>query len=159
VAWCKEQDNRGFPPRWDIVKSIALFLYGKRRGDKEKSLGKNCIRRFPDRHPDMASKFSTKLDRERAHASWPWLLRDYFPKLCRIIHHHNLKAFQIFNMDEKGFLIRIAARVKVIWHQSSVRYGAVRVLLGFPARAPSPTRSPDGSLLKQVGRNRARSRG
>jgi len=117
VAWCKEQDNCGFPPRLDMVKSMALFLYKKRTGDKGKSLGKNWITRFLDRHPDMATKFSTKLDRQRAHASCPRLLRDYFSKLSRIIHQHNLKGFQIFNMDEKGFLMGIAARAKVICHR------------------------------------------
>jgi len=117
VAWCKEQDNRGFPPRLDMVKSMALFLYEKRTGDKRKSLGKNWITRFLNRHPDMATKFNTKLDRQRAHASCPWLLRDYFSKLVRIIHQHNLKVFQIFNMDEKGFLIGIAARGKVLCHR------------------------------------------
>jgi len=39
-----------------------------------------------------------------------------------------------------------------------LRGGAGRVSLGFPAPAPAPARSPDGSLLKQVGRNKAPSR-
>jgi len=38
------------------------------------------------------------------------------------------------------------------------RPGARRVILRFPAPAPGPARSPDGSLLKQVGRNGAPSR-
>jgi len=38
------------------------------------------------------------------------------------------------------------------------RPGAGPVFLEFPAPAPGPSRSPDGSPLKQVGRNRAPSR-
>jgi len=114
VAWCKEQDDRGFPPRLDMVKDMALYLYEKRTGNKRIRVGKNWITRFLDRHPDLATKFSTKLDRQRAHASCPRLLKDYFSKLSSIIRQHNLKPFQIFNMDEKGFLMGIASRAKVL---------------------------------------------
>ena len=117
VAWCKEQDDRGFPPRLDMVKDMALYVYEKRTGNKIIKVGKNWIMRFLDRHPDLATKFSTKLDRQRAHASCPRLLKDYFSKLASIIRQHNLKPFQIFNMDEKGFLMGIASRAKVLCHR------------------------------------------
>ena len=117
VAWCKEQDDRGFPPRLDMVKDMALYLYEKRTGNKIIRVGKNWITRFLDRHPDLATKFSKKLDHQRAHASCPRLLKDYFSKLSYIIHQYNLKPFQIFSMDEKKFLIRIASRVKILFCQ------------------------------------------
>ena len=83
----------------------ALYLYEKRTENKRIRVEKNWITRFLDRHPDLATKFSTKLDQQRAHASCPRFLKDYFSKLSTIIRQHKLQPFQIFNMDEKGFPI------------------------------------------------------
>ena len=55
MAWCNEQNNRGFPPQLDTVKNMALFLYEKSTGDTQKSLGKNRILRFLDRYPNMST--------------------------------------------------------------------------------------------------------
>ena len=41
-------------------------------------------------------------------------MKDYFAKLTRLIRTHGLKAHQIFNMDEKGFLMGVASRGKVL---------------------------------------------
>jgi len=48
---------------------------------------------------------------------WPGTLpslRDYFKRLTKLIRKHRLKPEDIFNMDEKGFLLGISAKAKVI---------------------------------------------
>ena len=114
VKFCFEMDDCGFPPRLDYVKDMALHLHEKRIGYKPLPIGKNWITRFLSRHPDLASKYSTKLDRQRAHANDPRIIKDYFAKLTSLIRRYGLKAFQIFNMDEKGFLMGVASRAKVL---------------------------------------------
>lgn len=114
VKFCFEMDDRGFPPRLDHVKDMALNLEQNRIGKEPGPMGKNWISRFLNRHPALASKYSTLLERQRAYSNDPRLIKDFFIKLGRLIRQHGLKAFQIFNMDEKGFLMGQAARAKVL---------------------------------------------
>ena len=77
-------------------------------------LGKNWITRFLDRHPDLASKFSSQIDRQRAFASNPVTLRDYFNKFGRLMRKYKFHPQDIYNMDEKGFILGFSSRAKVI---------------------------------------------
>ena len=113
VKWCHDQDDRGFPPHLDMVKDMALHLEEHRTGQQPTPIGKHWISRFLNRNHDLASKLSTQLERQRAYSNDPRLLQDYFNKLCRLIRLHGLQAFQIFNMDEKGFLMGLVAKAKV----------------------------------------------
>jgi len=49
-----------------------------------------------------------------AYASHLPSLRDYFRKLERLVRKYNLKPEDIFNMDEKGFIIGRSSRAKVV---------------------------------------------
>lgn len=105
VKWCFDINDRGFPARLDNVREMGLHLEGKRVGGTLEPLGKNWITRFLNRHPTLAIKLSTQLERQRAQANDPRIIKDYFCKLSKLIRTHGLKAPQIFNMDEKGFLM------------------------------------------------------
>jgi Tc5 transposase DNA-binding domain len=80
VQWCKRMDDYGFPLRVSLVKEMAAYLVKKRLNDHK--LGKHWLSRFLDRNPELASRFSSRLDRQRAYASNPAVLRDYFNKVC-----------------------------------------------------------------------------
>jgi hypothetical protein len=114
VKWCHDQDDRGFPPRLDMVKDMAIHLERKRTGITPPPIGKNWVSRFLNRNPDLAAKLSTSLERQRAYTKDPHLLQDFYSKLGRLIRYHRLKPFQIFNMDEKGFLMGLASKAKVL---------------------------------------------
>ena len=79
VRWCERLDDWGHPARLDLVKSMAEAIVARRL--KDRSLGKNWITRFLNRHPALATKLSTRLDRQRALASDPVVLKDYFNKV------------------------------------------------------------------------------
>jgi len=114
VKWCFTQDDIGFPPRLNMVKDMAIHLEFKRTGEVPPPLGKNWISMFLRRHPDLALKLSSQLERQCTYANNPEILRYYFLNLGRIIQEHGLWGFQIFNMDEKGFLMGRASRAKVL---------------------------------------------
>lgn len=114
VKWCFSQDDIGFPPRLDMVKDMALHLEKKRIGVQPPPLGKNWVSRFLKRHPPLALKLSTQLERQRAYANDPDILRGYFVKLGGLIRQYGLRPVQIFNMDEKGFMMGLAAKAKVL---------------------------------------------
>ena len=79
VRWCNHLDDWGFPPKLTLVKQMAAGLIQKRAG--EQKLGKHWLKRFLDRNPELASRFSSRLDRQRALASNPAVLRDYSSKV------------------------------------------------------------------------------
>jgi len=83
ARWCERLDKWGHPPRLEVVKSMAEAIVGRR--EKNRSLGKHWITRFLSRHPELASKFSSRLDRQRACARNPAVLKDYFRKVMLLL--------------------------------------------------------------------------
>jgi len=116
--WCQELDDCGFPPRLDLLRAMAgalAQLRAEEENDPELAyLGKHWLSSFLDRHPALASKYGTQLDPQRAYTSNLPSLRDYFKRLMKLMRKHHLKPEDIFNMDEKGFVIGMSAKAKVI---------------------------------------------
>lgn len=79
VRWCERLDEWGHPARLGVVKSMAEAIVARRVNNRP--LGRNWITRFLNRHPHLAVKLSTRLDRQRALASDPVVLKDYFAKV------------------------------------------------------------------------------
>jgi len=51
----------------------------------QQTLGKHLLKRLLDRNPELASRFSSRLDRQRALASNPAVLRAYFTKVGLLV--------------------------------------------------------------------------
>jgi len=146
VKGCFGQDDIGFPPRLDMVKDMALHLEKKRIGVQPPPLGKNWVSQFLKRHPPLALKLSTQLERQRAYANDPDILRGYFVKLGGVIRQYGLRPVQIFNIDEKGFIMGVAAKAKVLCrrgrHNPRVTHDGKRELVTV-----IETVGADGSVL------------
>ena len=80
---CERLDDWGHPPRLEVVKGMAEAIVGRR--EKNRSLEKHWITRFLSRHPGLASKLSLRLDRQRAFASNPAVLKDSFNKVRALL--------------------------------------------------------------------------
>lgn len=116
-------DDAGFPPRVDLLRGMASAL-AQNIAEEDKLdptaaiIGRNWVSRFLDRHPDLASKYSTQLDRQRQNASNPVTLRDYFNKHSRLVRRLIPLGLRpsddIYNFDEKGFILGYSAKAKVI---------------------------------------------
>ena len=118
TEWVDSWDARGFPPRLDLFKAVAAQL-AERRAEEEgdpalAELGPTWLRGFLNRHPTYSTKFAVALDRQRALASNPVLIKDYFEKLGKVLKKHAFKPENMYNMDEKGFLLGYNNRAKVI---------------------------------------------
>ena len=116
--WINTWDERGFPARLDLFKTVAAQLAESRAQEEgassPASLGSSWLGRFLDRHPTYSTKFAVNLDRQRALASNPTLIKDYFQKLGNILKKYAFKPENMYNMDEKGFLLGYSNRAKVI---------------------------------------------
>ncbi len=79
VRFCVTLDDLGHPLRGSLLKAFAISLLPPVR---QRQLGKHWITRFLNRNPALASKFSQRLDRQRANANDPAILKDFFCKVC-----------------------------------------------------------------------------
>ena len=111
-------DTQGFPPRLDLFKSMADHLAQKHADEDDDpsiaELGKNWLRGFLNRHPELSTRYSTNFVKQRALASDPEVIASYFQKLEIILRKYKFKPHNMYNMDEKGFLLCISDRGKVI---------------------------------------------
>jgi hypothetical protein len=80
VEWCERMDEWGHPPRLELVRAMAEALIQRRINHR--TLGKHWLKRFLSRHPTLAMRISTRLDKQRAFANNPAIIKDYFQKVC-----------------------------------------------------------------------------
>ena len=66
------------------------------------------------RHPDLKAVFVAPLDKERAKAEDPRLFKEWFNLFHRIKEEHQVAWSDIYNMDEKGFLMGVVKKLKVV---------------------------------------------
>jgi len=86
VACIERVDDYGWPPKIEYVKQIAAGFM-RSHGKARAKLGKNWITRFLDRHPSLAAKFATRLNKQHSYASNLLVLRDFFTKVCQAIKY------------------------------------------------------------------------
>ena len=83
--WIIKIDDYGWPPRMEYVREMALGFI-RRHGIRNPTLGTNWKTQFLDSHPLLVSRFPNRLDKQRAYAGNPEILRDFFKKAFSPIH-------------------------------------------------------------------------
>ena len=86
VRLCVTLDDWGHPLRGSIIKAFAMSLLPRAR---RRQLGNHWLTRFLNRNSAIVSMFSQRLDRQRANASDPVILKDYFYKVF-ILYYFSL---------------------------------------------------------------------
>ena len=97
-----------------MVQAFVLEILNKRERGGQLALGQHWITRFMDSHPQLSSKFSTQVYKQRIVKSDPKILKQAFDVLGNMIRTFKILPQNTYNMDEKGLLIGKSARVKVI---------------------------------------------
>jgi transposase-like protein len=120
VRYIKGLTNKGLPPTREINKNFPSEV-------AHQQLGESWVTRFTNRHEiHLISKWTSALDRTRhlvdSESKYPL----YFELLHQKITEYHLEARDIYNMDEKGFLIGLIGRSKKIfsrrqWEKKEVR--------------------------------------
>jgi Tc5 transposase DNA-binding domain len=106
------QDDRGIPPCLDLVRDKVLAII--QQSQPKTSLGKHWLDRFIKRHSKLQVRFSQRLERQRSAASNPRVLEHHFKLWHKTLKEYKIKEANIWNMDEKGFLLRISAKCRMI---------------------------------------------
>src|SRR4051794_9556045 len=112
VQWICVQDDRGIPPRLDLVRDKVLAII--QQSQSKTSLGKHWLDRFIKRHPELQIRYSQRLERQRSAAGNPRVLEHHFKLFHKMLKEYNVKEVNIWNMDEKGFLLGVSAKCRVV---------------------------------------------
>ena len=113
IKYIKMLSDRGLPPTHEMVRNFASEIAGER-------VGRNWVYRFLERHHNkIFSKYSTTIDRCRFQADSVAKYTLYFNLLAQKIKQYNIEPRQIYNMDEKGFLIGLLSKQKRVFSKAS----------------------------------------
>jgi copper oxidase (laccase) domain-containing protein len=77
-------------------------------------VGEYWTNRFLQRHPDLKTKFVTGLDKQRRFAEDPTIITEYFTLYKDTVGKYQIHEEDIHNMDEKGMMLGVVGKVKVI---------------------------------------------
>ena len=89
-------------------------------------IGIHWVRNFVNRHDSIKSKYSRKYDYERAQCEDPKILSTWFELVRKTIEKYGILTEDIYNFDETGFQMGVAATAKVI--TSTQRNGRPKVV-------------------------------
>jgi hypothetical protein len=81
------------------------------------------LHRYPDK---LISKWTTGIDNNRHKADSGRKYSLYFDLLREKIDQYHVEARYIYNMDEKGFMLRVVGRLKRIFSKASYEKGKWR---------------------------------
>jgi hypothetical protein len=109
------------PPTPAMVRNFARDI-----GSKEP--GRSWVARFVERHSkELLREYLRPLDSARHKADSEWQYQLYFDHLAKKIDEYEVLPSNIYNMDEKGFLIGFLTKSKRIYSKT---YFESRNLLG-----------------------------
>lgn len=110
-----------------MLQEMANILLAERDLTKPpKKVGVNWVQSFLSRYPDIRVKFARRLAYSRARCEDPVIIQGFFDQLQDHIQQYGIVNEDIYNFDETGFAMGIAATAKVIC--SSDRQGKPSII-------------------------------
>ncbi|EED17213.1 conserved hypothetical protein [Talaromyces stipitatus ATCC 10500] len=120
IKWINQLTERGLPPTNSMLANFAREISGKEPG-------KNWASRWLKAHSDkVISRYSTGLDSDRKKADSAYKYALYFELIGRKIQQYNLGPEQIYNMDEKGFMLGVSTKRKRIFTRRKYEQGGYK---------------------------------
>lgn len=105
----------GWPPMVHQVQKMAIELLKAQGEDLTTNpLGINWHRGFLNRHLDLKSRIVPPLNKDRVIAEDPEQIARYFELYRTKKAEYNIHDDDVYNMDEKGVIMGILAKVRVI---------------------------------------------
>jgi hypothetical protein len=121
--WIISLDDRGVAPRPDTVRDAANILLRTRGSDPPTTVGKNWVKKFVGRHPDLSTRFSRSYDYRRALCEDEGTIRTWFNFVNATIEKYGIADEDIYNFDETGFALGLTATAKVITRRAVLQPG------------------------------------
>jgi AraC-like DNA-binding protein len=112
VKYIEALTKRGLPPTREMIQSFASIV-------AKKKVGRCWVSRFLKRnHAYLTSKWTTGIDRVRHKADSKHKYSLYFNLLHQKMLEYEVEPENVYNIDEKGFLIGITGRSKRVFSKA-----------------------------------------
>ena len=127
VQWILDLDRRGFPPHIIDVRRMAdVLLAARGQNPPPPPVGKCWVSRFIKNQPELQTKWSRRLNSQRASSEDPIAITAWFKLVEETRQTYGVLDQDIYNFDETGFAMGVAATSKVV--TSSDRVGRAVVI-------------------------------
>lgn len=85
-------------------------------------VGKNWPQFFLTRHPDLQSRFTQKMNKERTVFQTPENINVWFSFYEKTVQKYHILPEDTYNMDEKGIIIGLIRKLKYIGRKKKGKY-------------------------------------
>jgi hypothetical protein len=121
VQWILELDQRGFPPQIIDVRRMADHLLAARgQTPPPVPVGKNWVDRFIKAQPELQTKWNRRFHAQRALCEDPEAINAWFKRVEDARLSHGIADADIYNFDETGFAMGVAATSKVVTSSDTI---------------------------------------
>lgn len=120
VKYIQLLTERRLPPTRSMIKNYASYV-------AESDVGWSWVTRFLNRHDDeLKPIWTSAMDRNRHNADSEYKYELYFKLIGDKIEEYSIEPENMYNMDEKGFMIGVLGRSKRIFDRGSVQARKVK---------------------------------
>ena len=120
LQYIKGLTRRGLPPTRAMIRNFASQI-------AKRELGVNWVDRFVKRYPDeLISKWTVGMDNSRHKADSGRKYSLYFDLLREKIKQYHVEPRYMYNIDKKGFMLRVVSCLKRIFSKASYEDGKRR---------------------------------
>jgi hypothetical protein len=126
VQWILDLDRRGFPPQIiDVRRMGDVLLAGRGQDPPPQPLSQKWVSRFIQRQSELQTKWNRKFHSQRARCEDPVRIRAWFKLVEDTRVAYGIVDQDMFNFDETGFMMGIAATLKVVISSDTIGQATV----------------------------------
>jgi hypothetical protein len=115
IRYIKRLTEQGLPPTQAMIQNFASQI-------AHRELGVHWVDCFVKQYPEqLISKWTTAMDNSRHKADSGSKYSLYFNLLRKKTDQYHVEARQIYNMNEKGFMLGVVGRSKRIFSRTSYK--------------------------------------
>ncbi|KAI9046208.1 transposase [Aspergillus affinis] len=123
IKWINNLTERGLPPSQSMLRNFAKEI----TGNKPRKCWPN---RFLKGHNnELVAHYTTGIDSSRKRADYAYKYALYFELMARKIEEYSIRPEDMYNMDEKGFLIGVLSKGKRIFSRQKYEQGGLNQCL------------------------------
>jgi hypothetical protein len=120
LSYIERLTRQGLPPTRPMIRRFASDI-------AKKELGKGWVDRYIKRHQvDLISRWATGIDRSRHQADSQLKYNLYFELLRSKLSQYDIEPCNMYNMDEKGFMLGILTRSKRVFSRRLYEKGKIK---------------------------------
>jgi hypothetical protein len=120
LRYIERLTRQGLPPTRPMIRRFASDI-------AKKELGKGWVDRFIQRYQvDLISRWATGIDRVRHQADSGLKYKLYFDLLIDKVNQYDIEPCNIYNMDEKGFMLGVLTRSKRVFSRRLYEEGKIK---------------------------------